>query len=623
MTGTVLQTAADEHTLGGRRALPIEVAGRPGSTQMFAGVVVSRILFAALWLICVQCGIAYYTVRGTEPSMSPNVTLANANKPTPRFPLWLISSETWLTLVMSCSLVALSLFPIFNVKLPPLTDYPAHLARLYIITHQHDELLTTFYTVHWPLVSGIGMDSVFLLISNVTDVFFAGKLLIVLTLLTMISGTFALHYVLYREWKGQVISFLFIFNGIFLYGFLPYVLAVGVALWATAGWVALRNMFWLLRLIFATCAVCVLFLTHLGGVALFGLAVFCYEISRLHRREWHLRSIDFAVAAASFLIVIPLLLREPMSHEWPKIQWLTLESKWIGLYFTIRSANLLVDGFVALCLLILLTYLMYSKRLVMPRLAWLFLIFASATYLVIPSTIGNAEILDIRLPVAFLLFLIAMMRWRIDTPITTAVFNSVIVILATIRVIGVAQAWQAYSEVVSEYEASLAQVERGSRILVVTNTAGGWRGSGNKVTIGMDRLAIIHLPALATIERSCLTTSVFADPGNENYRSVSLREPYRDAVPKGGLEVTDLEAPSDGSAKYLQEWRDHYDYLYVQFAPPDSHPGLPGLTLVYQGSSFQLYRVTAWRRSALGAERLLTQLARSMREQSTSLQRKL
>jgi hypothetical protein len=228
---------------------------------------------------------------------------------------------------------------------------------------------------------------------------------------------------------------------------------------------------------------------------------------------------------------------------------------------------------------------------------------------VIPSTIGKAELLDIRLPVACLFFLIAMMRWRIDTPIATAVFNSVIVILVTIRVIGVAQAWQAYSKVVSEYEASLAPVERGSRILVVTDTAGGWRGSGNKVTIGMDRLAIIHLPALATIERSCLTTSVFADPGNQNYRSVAVREPYREAIPKSGLGVTDLdEAPSDGLAKYSQEWRDHYDYLYIQFAPPDSHPRLPGLTLLYQGASFQLYRVAEWRRSALDAEPLLPQL---------------
>jgi hypothetical protein len=121
------------------------------------------------------------------------------------------------------------------------------------------------------------------------------------------------------------------------------------------------------------------------------------------------------------------------------------------------------------------------------------------------------------------------------------------------------------------------------------------------VTINMDRTTIFHLPTLATIERSCLVSSIFADPGQQ---IVTVRAPYRDAIPvdpTGSLQAADLDVQAEGSRAhgYLHDWRNHYDYLYVQYAPPGSQLQLADLTLIYQGRSFQLYKVTASERASL------------------------
>jgi hypothetical protein len=105
----------------------------------------------------------------------------------------------------------------------------------------------------------------------------------------------------------------------------------------------------------------------------------------------------------------------------------------------------------------------------------------------------------------------------------------------------------------------------------------------------MDLKTIRHLPALATIGCSCLVSDQFADSAQQ---ILWIRKPYRDALPderaRDILEVTDLAAAGNGPPGngYARDWRSHYDYLNVKYASPGTRLHLPGLNLVYQGSSF-------------------------------------
>ncbi|MEI9982440.1 MAG: hypothetical protein WDN69_04025 [Aliidongia sp.] len=60
-----------------------------------------------------------------------------------------------------CVLLGLSAIPIFSTVLPPILDYPNHLARMHILVEDGaSPLLNQFYTVHWGRAaqSGDGSD---------------------------------------------------------------------------------------------------------------------------------------------------------------------------------------------------------------------------------------------------------------------------------------------------------------------------------------------------------------------------------------------------------------------------------------------------------------------------------
>jgi hypothetical protein len=231
----------------------------------------------------------------------------------------------------------------------------------------------------------------------------------------------------------------------------------------------------------------------------------------------------------------------------------------------------------------------------MPRVATLFLVLSGVTYLLLPGAFFEGSEIDIRLPTAFVFFLIGFVNWRIGGPAAALVFSGIVAAVLAVRVAGVAQAWQAYSAIVSDYEASFAHIGLGSRVLVVADLNSSWRGSGNRVTIGMDRDAVGHVAALAAIERSSLVSEVFAEPGNKVYAHVSFRAPYRNAIPSEEVPVEQLmSALPNGSGpqdEQLKDWPQNYDYVYVKYANPGTQLQLPDATLLYQGSSFQLYQI--------------------------------
>ena len=484
----------------------------------------------------------------------------------------------WQTFVLFCVLFGLCAYPILAVKVPPLIDYPAHLARMHILNNPM--LFSKYFEIKWGIIPNLAVDLVVPIFAKIFDIFLAGQLFILLTFALITSGTIAIHYTLYQKWVGPLLSFLFLFNGIFLCGFLNYQFAIGIALWATAGWIALRNSFWLMRATYSTGAVLILFFCHLGGVGLYAVALFSYELSRLisSKRQFRRGLMDLSVMAAPFLIAVLLMLASRTSNDWGSIHppMAGFAWKWKGPYMIFKSTDLLLDA-IFFCFMVLFSaYLLNSRRLRIPCLAWIFVMVSGIVYLVIPDILFGATILDMRLPAAFVFFLIAMVSWRIETPRATAVFYVIIIVVLLVRVSGVAKAWQSYQEIVSDFERSFVQIDPATRILVAEDGSLGWRGTSNSVSVSTDMATISFLPTLSVIERSCLAP-LFAEPGQQilvlkdpSYRNY-WREPWN---------------------PYKNEWRKHFDYVYVLYAPPGSQPRVAHAKLLYQGQSFQLYKIS-------------------------------
>ena len=64
-----------------------------------------------------------------------------------------------------------------------------------------------------------------------------------------------------------------------------YIFGIGVALWALAGWVALRERAWPARIALSTACVSLLFFCHLSALGIYGVGVLSFEISRLWERR--------------------------------------------------------------------------------------------------------------------------------------------------------------------------------------------------------------------------------------------------------------------------------------------------------------------------------------------------
>ncbi len=506
----------------------------------------------------------------------------------------------WQRALTFLTLCVISSLPVLLTKMPAMVDYPNHLARFYIIGHDTNPLLSKFYSVVWRLIPDLAGDATVPIFNRIFNIYTAGKLFVLLIMISITSGTYALHYALYRRSTGSAVCFLFIFNGIFMYGFLNYLFSIGVALWATAGWVALRDQRWLLRAIYSAFAVSVLYLSHLVGVGLYALAILSYEIARLGEtnRDRLTFVSDTAAALLPFLVVVPMassILSTLATHDLSGTEWPHFSTKWRGLYYIVKNGHFAFDAIFFCFLVLLFGFLLYNKRIEIPRLGWLFLLFSGLVYLAAPEWVFHVWAIDVRLPVAFVFFLIAMVRWRLDTPRAAVIFNSIIMVAVALRALGVADTWQVYGKIASDYEKSFGQIEPGSRILVTRDDAGAWRRSNDGLKLGMDGVILWHLPVLAAVDRLSLVSTIFAHSGNP----LRIKAPFRDAIPidrTSSLLVRDLDL-SPGRALpphgYVRDWRDRYDYLYVQFAFPGSHPNLAGVRLVYQGSSFQLYKIAA------------------------------
>ena len=91
-----------------------------------------------------------------------------------------------------------------------------------------------------------------------------------------------------------------------------YIFGIGVALWALAGWVAVRERAWPIRLLLSTVASVVLFFCHLSALGIYGVGVLSFEIWRLWERRrrspGRCRIVDFVASGMPFLLAAPLLM---------------------------------------------------------------------------------------------------------------------------------------------------------------------------------------------------------------------------------------------------------------------------------------------------------------------------
>ncbi len=477
-------------------------------------------------------------------------------------------------------------------KLPPLSDYVNHLARMYVIDAAgHDAYLDRFYEIHWQIIPNLMMDMVVPTLARAVNIYLAGQFFLLSIFVLILSGTLALNRALTGRWSAlPLVAAPLLYNNMLLVGIANYLFGIGLVLWALAGWIALRDRAWPWRFAASALFVIALFFCHLVDLALYGLGLFAFETQRLWQTRGfrsRARIVEFCATALPFLPVIPLLLMSPTWGLATENTW-EQDGKIDGLLYVFN----VYSDFVAFILIgvgaAALVWAIRRKLMRFPLMGWILLVLGGAIYLAMPRVMFAVYMADQRVPIGLAFMLIACLDFRFPRRAVRYGFAAVLAALVVLRVGEVQVMWNKLSQGVESVYESTGVIERGSQVLVAYADPAG----GDDVR----DLGLMHAACLAMIERSALVTTAFTVPGKQILR---VRSEYADrADSEDGTPPTvekllvNENNPDLEEAGYWSDWKDHYDYVYVLFTEKDAeNPDPVNLRLVYEGRRFQLYRM--------------------------------
>src|SRR5579883_832320 len=501
--------------------------------------------------------------------------------------------------------------PLLALPYPWGHDYPEHIARMWVLaTRDHNALLQKFYAVHWQLLPNLAMDILVPPVIGLLGPAAAGKAFYLVAVALVLSGTCAVHALIFRRFSlWPLAGFLFVHNSTFDAGALNYVFAIGLALWAFAGWVALREADRRLRLAASLLACAALYTAHLFGLAFYGLLTASYEAWRFSlRRDRRGGARDLAVLLLPFAAMLPLFLTSATDRQ-TATSW-EIYGKLLGLDSFLVTDNdpveiagrLIAFGGIAAAFCL--------GRLRLHPVGRLVLAISVPIFIAMPTMMFGSWGADVRFPAGICFLLVALADWPMPQRFERVLLGAALACLALAEDAVVARGDRDYARFERDLLASFRNIAPGSRVLVTRRAPSGlpWR-----LTI-----AYFHAPSLAIIDRSVLTSNVYSHPGHHilavkpPYRTAS--DPSEDPPPLIG-DVVAGEHRTPAAPRFYADWRRHYDYLYVLFAPGDAPPPARGLRLLFAGHRFQLYAIddAAARTNAAGAQ---AEPARDCRVQS-------
>ena len=493
--------------------------------------------------------------------------------------------------VLFAAMILLISIPIWTHPLPPLSDYVNHLPRMHVMaTLAKNPQLAGFYNVHWQVIPNLTMDMIVPLLARVMNIYLAGQVFIVLMFALIISGTLALNRALIGRWSAlPLFAFPLLYNYIFLVGLMNYIFGIGVALWALASWIAVRQRSWPIRLTVSTACVIVLFFCHLSALGIYAVGLLSFEILRLWQRRlepWSARIADFLLSGLPFLAAAPLLYASPTMQLVSGIYW-DQRGKTDGLMFVISDYSDIAAFALVTVMVVSMVWALRHRILRFHPLVFVLLMVGAAVYLALPRVMFDTYMTDQRVPIGIAFMIFACGDLELHRRMVRRGFLVVLIILISARLIEIDLNWSQLSDSTSQFRSSVRRIVPGSKVFVAyADNAGG---------DDVRDLGLVHAACIATIERSALVTTLFTVAGKQ---VLHARAEYRDYVdaqdgtpPSISQLIVAAEHPKPDTPAFWLNWT-KFDYLYILFTEDDApNPDPAHLKFVADGDRFQLYRI--------------------------------
>jgi hypothetical protein len=494
-------------------------------------------------------------------------------------------------LVFFAALTFLTSSPIWTHRLPPISDYVNHLARMHVLeTISQNSQLARFYEVHWQAIPNLTMDLLVPIFARAFNIYIAGQIFLVFMLVVIVSGVIILHRALFGRWSVTPLLVLpFLYNYVFLVGLMNYIFGLGVALWGLAGWVFLRDRKLPIRLAVSIVCVLMLFFCHLSALGIYGIGILSIESLRLwqYRKSLGLtKLVDFVVSGVPFFVAVPLLLASPTIELASTTYW-DHAGKVAGVMFVFTDYwDIVTLGLISILVCGTVWAFRHSALKFHPLAAALLCV-GGLVYLALPRVMFDTYMADQRVPlgIAFMLFGCVDLAF-LNQSMRTG-FVGVLIIMISIRLIEIDVNWSTLSESTSQLRSSVRRIEPNSKVFVAYANA----SAGEDV----NDLGLVHAACVAVIDRSSLVTTLFTVVGKQVLHVRPQYQDYadtRDGTPPSVAQMLlAASMPLSGMPAYWINWP-KFDYVYILFTEDDApNPDPSRLRLLEEGDRFQLYRV--------------------------------
>jgi hypothetical protein len=418
--------------------------------------------------------------------------------------------------VLIAGLLVLALYsvPLFSTMVPPLFDYPNHLARFAILATGGNE----FYDVRWAPLPNLAGDLIVPLLARMMPIELAGKLFLVMIFALILGAAAWLNRVVGGRWRlWPLLAAAFLYNLQLRWGFLNYLFGLGIALCGSALWLALEDARFWLRLAASSFVALLCFFSHISAFGIYTLIVAGVELQPLiaecRAGKWRALRHRIGIAAAQFVIPIAIALMSWRPGIGGKIVYWEFSYKITWLFGIFYNYIPVVDFASFFLMLALFGGLAARRRLnFAPRMVpAILLIFAA--YLIIPTEMLSAWATDQRIIVAFFFLLVAAAAPNFpNRRIAWGVGAAALVIM--LGRLGIVEAY--WLEANRVYAADLAAIDAlplGSKLAV----------AHPKNALNAAGFPEVHLPALASVRRAAFVPTLFTFTGQQ---PIALRPPY-------------------------------------------------------------------------------------------------
>ncbi len=499
------------------------------------------------------------------------------------------------------------LAPLFVVDVPPLLDYPNHLARMFVLAFgQDDPVLSRIYTQHWAIIPNLAIDLILPELLKVLPIYAAGKVALAMALLLPLVGVVVYHRVAFGVRSfWPLAAAMMAYNAAFILGFMNFLISLGLALLAAAGWMRWRGRYPVTVAVFGAVVTTAIFFMHIFGLLLF-VGLLCGESAdalwrcRAERSAVFRRLLrDGAMGGVILLPPVVLSLLAPIAGSDAEMDWRPFWSKPLGLLEPFQAYDGAIDRVAGVLFFAFLYLCARHRKLQVAQGIGATALGLLMLYLVCPFSMKGTGFIDARFPIMLGFLVFAGMRPHGLSSFVRSAIGAVFVTAFLARTASLAFVWRDHNHDVADMRRVIADVSPGSRVLLVSvdPMTLDYLPRG-RVATGVSRLDF-HLPALLVIERQAFWPLLFTSPNKQPLR---VLPPYdRIAVSEGAppdYRWLATGTPDDALpfVPYMADWRHDFDYVLMlnPGGAGDLNQFLPDkLQVVTQTDVAALFRIRA------------------------------